>query len=99
MKNKCLYITGKTSDGKIVVGGWFYYLTTHGVPLDIIISKIEDKNGIPDWLDFYFIAIREGWHPDRTIGRLRNVIADVYGPDFAEKWLEKFKKCLGEIYE
>jgi len=94
---KSLIKTGVTADGKDVIGGWFYMVTTYGVPLDMVVSFLDNSGHMPDWLDFYYTAIREGWHPERTIGRLRLVVADVYGPDFAETWLEIFNEKKKEL--
>lgn len=96
-KKPILYSTGETEDGKPIIGGWFIMVTTYGVPIEIVVSGLDDSGRMPDWLDFYLMAISEGWNPKRTIGRLRQVVADVYGSSFAEGWLERFESILKEL--
>lgn len=99
MSKTHLYNAGKTEGDKVVIGGWFYMVTTHGIPMDVVVDQLNQLGYMPDWLDFYFTAISEGWNPKRTIGRLTLVVADVYGQDFQEKWLERFNLKLKELEE
>jgi hypothetical protein len=96
-KNSKLYVTGKTEDGRPMIGGWFAMVATYGIPIDTVISYLDDSGHMPDWLEFYFTAVSEGWNAKRTIGRLRQAVADVYGPEFREGWSERFEPILKRL--
>jgi len=79
-------LAGKTQDGKQIVQGAFAMVDTYGIPLDIVLSTLEDRGMLPDWLDFYESALAAGWNPKNVITKLEMAIGDVYGPLFLEGW-------------
>jgi alanyl-tRNA synthetase len=89
-----LQITGKTSEGMLIVKGVFPFVDTHGIPLEIVADKLHDNNMMPDWLDFWDAAIASKWSPTNTMLRMTEAIGDVYGPDFRAKWEDEFKKII-----
>jgi hypothetical protein len=72
----------------------FRFVSERGIPLDVIVSRLDDEGFMVDWLDFYREAMKENWPSERTLGRLREVVGDVYGPEWAEKWLQRFREVL-----
>ena len=90
-------MTGKTEDGIPTLGGCFRLVSEQGVPLDIVVSSLEDKGFMMDWLDFYRSAVDEGWPKERTLLRLRQAVGDVYGPEWAEEWLKRMHHWVGVL--
>ena len=64
---------------------------THGVPLPIVLSQLEDSKMIPCWITFYEKAVAAGWKPQGVISKLESAVGDVYGPRFKEGWLSLMK--------
>lgn len=77
-----LYVTGKTSDGKVMLGGVFRFFETHGMPLDELFQLLDQRDNLPDWLAFYDEAKAAGMKRDRILSKLEGVIDDSYGHDF-----------------
>jgi len=95
--NPILRVVGKTPDGKTVVDGIFTMVATYGVPLDVVVSFLDDRGHVPDWVSFYKQAVREGWPSDRTLLRLEAVVGDVYGPVYREEWKKRMGLALCTI--
>ena len=55
-----LTITGKTVDGHLVVRGIFQWVSTYGLPLEMVLDGLQKESLVADWLDFYEECIREG---------------------------------------
>ena len=87
---------GKTEDGKLVVTGLFELVDTHGIPLDIVVSKFEERGLMPSWTHFYDKAVKAGWKPEGVVQKLRGVVGDVYGPKFREGWEKRLKRHIEE---
>lgn len=77
---------GVTEDGKPIIKGAFRMVDTHGVPLEVVISFLDNNGRMPSWADFYDNARKAGWKSRGIVAKLRNVVGDVYGPDFREGW-------------
>ena len=73
------------------MGGIFPLCDTHGVPLDLIIDKLDQLGFICDWLDFHEHAIAKGWRTDRTISKLGEVVGDIYGSSWREEWEKRMR--------
>jgi hypothetical protein len=93
-KKRSLEITGKTEDGKLVIGGVFKLLDTHGIPLEITLDKLNESNMICDWIQFWKDGIKAGWPPKRILITLTSVVGDVYGPEFREEWEFRMKAWI-----
>ena len=83
---------GRTEDGKPVVSGMFKMVDTHGIPLEVVISHLNDNGLMPSWTHFYDRAVKAGWKPDGVIQKLTVAVGDIYGPEFREEWEERMKK-------
>lgn len=84
--NAGLKLVGKTRDGRLVVQGVFAFFETYGLPLDIILDRLRSNNIVPDWAHMYDSMVGAGWHPERTLRRLQQIVGDVYGPWFRKEW-------------
>jgi hypothetical protein len=60
-------------------------MTTHGVPLEIVLSGFKEKGWICDWVDYCTTCINDG-HKLATIrSRIVAACGDVYGRDYAKE--------------
>ena len=57
-------------------------------------DRFNERGLIVDWLDFWDDAMKQGWRPDRTLSKLRAVVGDVYGPEWAEEWQKRLLALL-----
>ena len=89
-----LKVTGKTEDGKLVIGGVFKLNDTYGLPLEITLDKLNEKNMLPDWIEFWQSAMKAGWTQERTWIMLTSSIGDVLGPEFRKEWEKRMKLGL-----
>ena len=74
----------ETTDGKAVVSGVYKTFETHGLPLDVLIGSIRDKNAIPCWVSFHQEAVAAGMKHERILSKLDEALSDVYGPAFRD---------------
>ena len=80
-----------------IMDGVFDAVATHGIPLEIILSRFQESDYMPDWIAFYRKAINEGWKHDRIILKLEEAIGDVYGPEFKAEWRKRMDDVLSAI--
>lgn len=90
-----LEIAGYTTDGKVVIKGIFRFFETTGLPLDVIIHSLKDRDCIPSWYDYFLEAKAAGIPPERIKSRLEEAILDVYG----RKYWEGVKERLEKFFE
>ena len=79
-----LVIVGETVDGKTVYAGVYKFYETHGLPIDIILEALRDKNAIPCWVSFHREARMAGMKHTRILSKLDEALSDVYGPEFRD---------------
>lgn len=77
-----------------MVGGIFFLVDSEGIPLDLVVDRLNDQGFMCDWLDFWRDAMKQGWKPDRTYLRLQSVVGEVYGPAFREGWEQSMSLLL-----
>lgn len=86
-----------TEDNRPVLGGCFRFVDEQGIPFDFLVDRLDQHGMMPDWLDFYRDAMKKGWRHDRTMSRLREVVGDVYGPEFREEWEKRMLHVLSQL--
>lgn len=87
-------ITGKTTDGRDVVGGVFKMVDTHGLPLADAVMLINDRGFVVDWFDFIVSANSAGWN-DKTIkARINEGVLDSLGPNHAGEVMKRVDRIL-----
>jgi hypothetical protein len=93
------YLTqsGVTLDSKPIISGIYQTFETHGIPLEIILSILKDKDAIPNWIDLYKDCRLAGIKHDRVLSRLEEAINDSYGKEFSEHILPKLDKRYKHI--
>lgn len=75
---------GLTQDGKTVVAGVYKLYETHGLPLAVVFSLLEEHNMVPCWLAYLQEATSAGLTPDRAIRKVEDAIADAWGGEFRD---------------
>jgi alanyl-tRNA synthetase len=89
-----------TSDGKAVMDNVYKLCETHGLPVDVILSLMSERNMVPDWINFFQQAKANGMKHQRIIAKLTGPVAEAYGEDFQTKVFELANKAneLGKLY-
>ena len=95
--NEILKQVGKTEDGKFsIVKGVYTLFETTGLPLDVMLENLKNKNIIPDWIEFYREARLAGISHDRVISRLEEALIDVWDKSFSNLVIERLNKIFSK---
>lgn len=86
--------TGVTPEGLRVVRSVFPLVDTHGIPLDLVLDQLRERQMMPDWFDYFDAAVAAGAKPERVLVRLAAAIGDVFGPAFRDPWEVTFRAIL-----
>ena len=84
-----------TTDGKQVFAGLYKFYETVGLPLDVLLHCFQEKNTLPDWVDFYTSALAAGMEHDRILSKLEEAISDSFGKEFSDHVI----LTLGKIFK
>jgi len=84
-KYNVLPVVGKTADDKTVVTGVYEFHETYGMPLESLLSYLKDHDMVPDWIDFYRWASKNGMKHERIISKIYDPIEDAYGTQWANE--------------
>lgn len=76
----------KTEDGKDIVAGLYQFIETYGLPLEVLISEIDRRGYMPDWVDYIESAVKAGSKRERAVLKLKTAVKDVYSPEFYKGW-------------
>lgn len=87
---------GTTPEGKDVVQGAFYFVETHGLPLDVVIGHLDSKNMIIDWIDFYECALENNWNVKTIFSKIEMALLDVHGRDYADNVIKRLHLYLNK---
>ena len=68
---------GVTESGAIVVGGVFKLMDTIGLPLDIIVQELKQRNIIPAWDHFILDAKAAGWKQKTIIRKMVEIDVEI----------------------
>ena len=69
----------------------FKHTEALGIPLEIILMKLEEKNVVVDWVDFCQSAIEHGWNQKTIIDKIRYNVVDVYGRKYCDSIIERLE--------
>lgn len=81
-----------TPEGRAVVSGVFRCYETIGMPLDVLLTILWDKNAIPDWLSFFDEAVKAGMKRDRILAKVEEAAYDTYGAEFGEQVMLRLRR-------
>ena len=82
---------GHTGDGKTVYAGVYQFFETHGMPLDILLSMLRDRDAVPCWMSFHREALAAGMKHERILSKLDEALSDVYGPEFRDAVIQRLR--------
>jgi len=90
-KKKILNIAGKTTDGKDVTSGNFSLVGSHGLPLELVLMFMKEKELVIDWLDYINGALKDGANIETVKARISSAVADVYGPKYRDEVMKRIE--------
>lgn len=65
-------------------GGIVFRLTdSDGVPLEIVLAALAERNLVPTWVDYIEAALAAGHGKDNLRARITGACADVFGAEHA----------------
>lgn len=78
MKDDILYITGKTTEGLLLVGGLFKFKDELGFPLDVSLDVIKEyPNMTVDWCEYLADAGRQlDWKFDSALDEIKLLLGE-----------------------
>ena len=80
---------GLTTEGKPVVVGIYRFYETVGMPLEMVVSLVHQRGGIPCWTTLVE-EMRKGGLSDRKIrGLIESVVQFVYDRSFGDVVLQR----------
>ena len=88
-KKRILKNNGKTEDERPVMGNTFSLLGTHGLPLEFILSYIQEKGLAVDWIDYINGALKDGANLDTVKARISSAVGDVHGPKYRDEVMKR----------
>lgn len=93
MAQHILKLNGKTITNHPVYGGCFELVSTHGIPLELIIDYFCKNNLYIDWSDYVIAALHFGQNLNALKTKIYIAIGDIYG----EKYKKEFEKRYNRI--
>lgn len=87
-------LAGSTTDNASVVTNVFPLLDTHGIPFELIVEGIYDRDMVIDWLSFLQQATKAGWSLSMTIAKIEAACTDVLGGAVASEVTSRLRKQL-----
>lgn len=91
-------ISGITDDGKLVIQNAFIFLSTVGIPFDIVVEELYNNNFIIDWFDFCISAKNDGWNKNTLTNKIKNGI-DVFDDNYKIELMERINLIVENMYE
>lgn len=92
-----LVVKGLTEDNKIVVGGVYSFIATHGIPLEDMLFFLKEKNYSCSWIDFFIEGLTEGSSLRTLNSRVRSSLGEVYKSKELDLVLSKLDKLLENV--
>lgn len=67
----------------MITGLFFPVSSLFGLPLEEVVYRLSKENMVVDWIDFYEDAIKNGWHPERTINKIVVSVEETFGKEYS----------------
>lgn len=84
-------VSGVTVDGRIVVRHVAKYVSTHGIPLDVVLAFWHERGYAVDWLNFVQESMAEGASLRTVRAKILEAIGVVYTPKQQDEFKEKLE--------
>ena len=88
------FLVGVTTEGNPVLRGMFYFQGTVGLPLELVLFWLQQKNYVMDWEDWVFGAFKDGWNPKTIEARSSSAVLEIYGKTYHEQWSSRMEKLI-----
>ena len=89
LRKKVLFISGKTEDDKLIVGGFFKLVDGQGIHLADILFYFNKNDLIPDWLGFIQDTKSHNWKFSSVLERIQHACLDIYGKTHTDIVMKK----------
>jgi predicted RNase H-like HicB family nuclease len=86
--------SGETEDRKPVVADIAVLSTTYGLPLEITLQYLKDRDWVVDWPDYITHCLNDGHNPSTIRARLKEAIADVFGPRYSKEFMSRLDRFM-----
>lgn len=86
-----LTVIGRTEDGRDVLGGLYEMYSTHGIPLDVLVEKLNEQGKVIGWMNYVDSAVKDGISKERACGRAIEACGDALGSEHAEEVKKRFR--------
>ncbi len=86
--------SGETEDRKPVVADIAVLSTTHGLPLEITLQYLKDRDWVVDWPDYITHCLNDGHNPSTIRARIKEAIGDVFGPRYSREFMTRLDRFL-----
>jgi hypothetical protein len=91
-------VSGKTVDGKLVIKGIYFVVSSIGLPLENVLEILQKENMVVDWLDYYDNVLNHGSKSSRIMERIHNSVNDIYGKDVGEEIIKRLQAYRSRDY-
>lgn len=89
-KNR-IFVSGKTEDGRLVLGNVFIQCESRGIQLEIMIEELEKNGYLIDWIDFYESSLKACWQPETTLKKVGTALSETLGKEYSEQVVWRLK--------
>lgn len=90
-KKKGITQVGVTPEDKKAIDGVFRMFDTIGLPLDIILDQLHERDLVVSWKHFFRDALKAGWTLKTTMNRVTIAVRDAYLPDYADEVVKRLE--------
>ena len=90
-------LTGKTEDGKMVMTGAYFFVSTYGFPLVDLLFELSDVNAVIDWVEYYEDALKLGMKSERILKRIDAGCREAYGEVYCKEVMDRFELYLKKV--
>ena len=92
-----LKIVGHTEDNKYVISGKgvFKLTESRGIPLDVILEKVDEYDYVIDWISFYHEGrYRALWKIETIMKKISDALYDIHGDEYRDEVVKRLKNYI-----
>ena len=92
---------GVTTDEKPVIYGLdvYKYVSSQGIDLDTMLSVLDKRGALVDWVGFAKAATVEGWLIDTILRKVGYAVTEVHGARYWAEVEQRIKLWFIELYK
>ena len=64
---------------------------THGIPLEMILTFMEEHDMIIDWIDFFDESLKCNWNVKTTVNKIEVSLFDSHGKEYSNEVIKRLK--------